>query len=199
MTWLLLDTSCPRAVVAVATGGRIVSCVYLDDHLKHGAHLAKAVQDVLAEASLSMKDLRGVAVGKGPGSFVGVRIAMSHGKGLCVALQIPLAGVCTLTSINPSGWAVIDARREELYVSHNGGEPMILTPEALASQIQEGEAVVGFGSERCTQNLRGPSAEGVLHALEQKLSMGEIVNEVFSLVPAYVRSPDAKPSVQTPT
>lgn len=51
------------------------------------------ITDVLRNAGLALSEIDAVAVGTGPGSFTGLRIAVSYAKGLAFALKLPLAGV----------------------------------------------------------------------------------------------------------
>ena len=124
MKWLLLDTACPRAMVAIVLNGKIAAEVYLEEAFKHGEKLSGAIESCLTKANIKINQLEGVAVGRGPGSFVGVRVAISHAKGICMALQIPLVGICTLSAMAASfdfdgfaqGFAYLDARRSEFYI-----------------------------------------------------------------------------------
>lgn len=85
--WLLLDTACPRAVVALTRENTVLAEIYLHEYKRHGELLSSAIESCLNQASLQVTDISAVAVGMGPGSFIGVRIAMAHAKGLCIALH----------------------------------------------------------------------------------------------------------------
>lgn len=210
MKWLLIDTSCPRAVVAVSVDDRVVASVYLSDTKKHSEMLAPAVQEVLSAAQLTMKELDGVAAGKGPGSFIGSRIAIAFAKGVCVALNKPLVGVGTLASFGfepglpqGRGVAAIDARRGEYYVQTFEHTPAGVTavdePHLhAASEIEvlatSHDFMIGTSLSHIQQSqviaVDGPSAEGMLNAF---LATSTSADEKETLIPQYVRDPDAKP------
>lgn len=216
MIWLLLDTACPRALVAIAVKGKIISQVYLEATLQHGERLAQAIANCLAESGLEFKDITGVAVGHGPGSFVGVRVAIAHAKGICLALNIPLVGICTLSAIacgiyleKPAqGLVFLDARRREFYAlsvsiaKKLGGvnlcgdaKPFILNTEKVL-ELGLSSKIAGFlseGTDIFTIETAGVSAEGMLAVLNKLLHDGLVKDEVYSLFPLYIRSPDAKP------
>ena len=61
--------------------------------------LMPAVDNLLSVSNIRPSDLSGIAVATGPGSFTGLRIGISLAKGLCHALQIPLAGVSSLEAL----------------------------------------------------------------------------------------------------
>jgi tRNA threonylcarbamoyl adenosine modification protein YeaZ len=217
MNWLLLDTACPRAVVAIAYNQKIVASIYLSETIRHGEKLAEAIQYCLKEAALDIRELNGIAVGQGPGSFVGVRVGIAHAKGICMALEIPLVGICTLSAIGAAsnlpfaeGMAFLDARRGEFYARHinrlkkNGqlqivslGEPIVLTALDM-KKLSLNEGMGGFYTLAHHVDYfeeSGVLAEGMLLLLQQRfknIAPKENINETFSLEPAYVREPDAK-------
>jgi tRNA threonylcarbamoyladenosine biosynthesis protein TsaB len=79
-------------------------------------------EDVLAEAAIRRRDLDVVAVGRGPGAFTGVRLAISAAQGIALALAIPVVPVSSLAALAMQApdegldiLAVIDARMGEVY------------------------------------------------------------------------------------
>jgi tRNA threonylcarbamoyladenosine biosynthesis protein TsaB len=91
----------------------------------HAEALAPMVEAVMAEAHLPFSALTRIAVTIGPGTFTGLRIALSFARGLGLALRIPVIGFSSLEAMalraaadNPKNLpilAIIDARREEAY------------------------------------------------------------------------------------
>jgi tRNA threonylcarbamoyladenosine biosynthesis protein TsaB len=59
------------------------------------------IADVLATAGLGLAELDRLAVGIGPGSFTGVRIAVSYAKALALARRLPLVGVSSYDVLTP--------------------------------------------------------------------------------------------------
>lgn len=98
-----LETSGPVASVAVSVDGRVLARRLLHEQRRHAARLLPAVDEVMAEARVRRGDLTGVVVGTGPGSFTGVRVAASAGKGMAHALRIPLYGVSSLLAAALAG------------------------------------------------------------------------------------------------
>ena len=86
--------------------------------------LLPRIDAALAEHGVAREDIACVAVGRGPGSFTGVRIAMATAKGIASALEVPLVGVSSLDAVAWNAWAagergplsvVADAVRKEVY------------------------------------------------------------------------------------
>jgi tRNA threonylcarbamoyladenosine biosynthesis protein TsaB len=131
MRILALDTSTRTASVAVLGGAREVEI----DHAvgSHSDDLIALCDRALSDAGLRLADLDAVAVGAGPGSFTGLRIAMATAKGLCFASGLPLwtasslaalalDAVDTLAAADPPEEAagalfvpLCDARRDEVF------------------------------------------------------------------------------------
>ena len=87
---LALDTSGPLGSVAVGTGARVLARGFLDRQGRHAAEMIPRITECLADARVTMRDLAGVVVGAGPGSFTGVRVAAATAKGIAHALGVPL-------------------------------------------------------------------------------------------------------------
>lgn len=112
-----LGADAPATVELLATG----------DHLcrrQSNVELVSTAQSALAEAGATMDDLDAVLVGRGPGSFTGVRIGIATGKGLACGRGILLLGISVLDAMAWSAWAagvrgtlavVGDAMRGEVY------------------------------------------------------------------------------------
>ena len=128
-----IDTSTDMLVCAaahVAGGGTPSECVEMlacGDHLcrRHAnEELVNTLDRILAEAGVSMDAVDAVLVGRGPGSFTGVRIGISTAKGLSRGANIPLHGVSTLDATAWTAWnagirgklgVAADAMRGEVY------------------------------------------------------------------------------------
>lgn len=220
MPWLLLDTAMPRAVVALVSGDEgsvghdaVLACVLLDETRRHAEALPAAVDEVLRHSGIAPKDLVGVGVGRGPGSFIGVRTAMSYGLGLGRAVGCPVVGLDGIVAlvgsvvdeerIDGEHLAVIDAKRGEGYVGRvrvEGGALRSLGP-ALACRpeaIVTGDAVVvvgavtgalaplaGWGAGVVVRELAGPTGAGLAVALRH-------ADRTHPPRPVYVRDADAK-------
>ena len=150
MRILAIDTSTRTASVAVLGGAREVEI----DHAlgSHSDDLVALLDRALRDAGLALAALDAVAVGAGPGSFTGLRIAMATAKGLCFAAGLPLwpvsslaalalDAVDTLAAADPPEDAagalfvpVLDARRDEVFTGiyrATGAGVIAVAPDAV--------------------------------------------------------------------
>lgn len=122
---LHLETSTKVCSVALSLNGELIALKETEeDGYSHGENLTLFIQDVLNQATISIKQLAAVSVASGPGSYTGLRIGVSTAKGLCYPLSIPLIAIDSLTSLTEIAknthstlnlCALIDARRMEVY------------------------------------------------------------------------------------
>ncbi|WP_241970356.1 tRNA (adenosine(37)-N6)-threonylcarbamoyltransferase complex dimerization subunit type 1 TsaB [Idiomarina seosinensis] len=140
---LAIDTSTENCSAALQLNGKLFTRV-LESPREHSQRLLPFVQQLLDEAEASLKQLDGLAVGCGPGSFTGVRIGVSVAQGLAFSQQLPVYPVCTLQALaqqrirrsNPAVvLACIDARMAEVYYAlyeNINGVATALTEPAVA-------------------------------------------------------------------
>jgi tRNA threonylcarbamoyladenosine biosynthesis protein TsaB len=120
--WLILETSGRIGKVGLARGGAVVSAVSLDDNRRHARDLTSTVQAVLKAETLAPRDLTGVMVGWGPGSYTGLRVGIMSAKALAFALGCELRAVETFAAIAQqtpaearSVWVIADALQGQVY------------------------------------------------------------------------------------
>lgn len=150
---LNIETATRNCSVALARDGQtLASRDYAGEGYSHAEKLHVFIDEVLREASVSSSDLDALAVGRGPGSYTGLRIGVSSVKGFCYALGIPLIAVDSLQILArqieiESGLIIpmIDARRMEVYSAvydknyneERGTEAEILTAESYADYKED--------------------------------------------------------------
>ncbi len=127
---LAFDTA--NEVVAIGVGRldaaarkvELVASAQVEAHRASNTQLLPRIDELLTSANVAREALACVCVGRGPGSFTGVRIAMATAKGIASALGVALVGVSSLDAVAWRAWAtgvrgplavVADAMRREVY------------------------------------------------------------------------------------
>ena len=99
MRILALETSSPRGSVALTEG---VTLIASEEHSEPSAHaelMLPLVSRALARAGWSRSSIDRIAVGVGPGSFVGLRVGIALAEGLSLGLGRPVVGVGSLSAM----------------------------------------------------------------------------------------------------
>lgn len=132
MIRLLLETATEVCSVAIAREQEVLAEHTSAEIHQHASHLTLFIQQVLAEADLSLSDVEEVVLSDGPGSYTSLRVGAATAKGLCVALPglrlrvVPtltaLAQACGKLSTGQPVLAVINSRRGEVYGQLFGGK-----------------------------------------------------------------------------
>ncbi|WP_241157222.1 tRNA (adenosine(37)-N6)-threonylcarbamoyltransferase complex transferase subunit TsaD [Adlercreutzia sp. ZJ242] len=148
------------ALDAAARSVALVAAVEVAARRASNTQLLPRIDALLRDAGVARGDVACVAVGRGPGSFTGVRIAMATAKGIASALEVGLVGVSTLDAVAWGAWGAgvrghllvaADAMRKEVYpvefdVSDAGvvrlGEDRVVKAELCAREYAVAPAAV---------------------------------------------------------
>lgn len=125
MKILAIETATEACSVALWIDGAVRERHEVAPRL-HAERVLNDTRALLDEAGLSLVDLDGIAMGRGPGSFTGVRIAASMVQGLALGADLPVAPVSTLAALAAGAMreegagrviASLDARMHEVYLA----------------------------------------------------------------------------------
>jgi tRNA threonylcarbamoyladenosine biosynthesis protein TsaB len=143
---LAIETATEACSAALSVDGRIIERSEIAPR-RHAELILPMIESLLAEAGIARERIDAVAVGRGPGAFTGVRLAIAVAQGLALALDIPVVPVSSLAALAQDApatdapiLAVIDARMGEVYAGtfRRGADGLV---EAI------GEETVGKADE----------------------------------------------------
>ncbi len=167
-TILCIETGTDVCSVGIARDGRIVSMLESDEGRDHARKVGVFVDELLCSTGIAPDEIEAVAVGKGPGSYTGLRIGVAFAKGLCYGLRKPLIAVGSLDAlaavaredyeagiVDVDSWEqarlcpMVDARRMEVYAQVFDSKGTALTD--VSAEVVSAESFARW---------RGESAEG---------------------------------------
>jgi tRNA threonylcarbamoyladenosine biosynthesis protein TsaB len=217
------DTATADTAVCACRGGKVrfeeLLGIGPDGGPRHSTALLAEVER--AATAVGGWDAVGcIAVGLGPGSFVGIRIGLATARGLAASTGLPVTGVCTLDALGRGMGevagaercllAVLDARRGEAFAAlyspagERLWEPFVAPPSELADRaagLPEPPLAAGSGAVRFRQELvsRGadvPDDADPIHrvAARHVCALAETGTNGGDghLDPIYLRPPDAQ-------
>ena len=164
---------------------------------RQSAELLPRLIDLLRRADRGLSSTTLVAVGTGPGSFTGLRVAMALAKGLAVGLGRPIVGVGSLPAwldgVEAARAAIARAGAHEAYVlARDGDAPIVLDEEAVGARLADtpvvapGELAVAFGLQRA---VAPRAAAAIAERALRQLADEPAGDDVRSLEPIYLRPP----------
>ncbi len=219
---LAVETTTRLCSVALGRDGQLLAQrEETSERLTHAERINVFAQEVLAEAGMVLAQVDGFAVGTGPGSYTGSRIGVSAAKGWAFALDRPIMGITTLSTLvqavkefdlpglGATLWPMIDARRMEVFTQEFDGQgtavgamlPVVLD---LAWAGQGVKVVFGDGADKAVELWRQvqkhithlpdviPSARYMLPLAEQRHKAEEF-DDLAYLVPAYGKAANVSP------
>jgi len=157
MKLLAFETATEACSVALWIDGSIIERFELAPR-RHAEVSLPWAEQLLDEAGIRRSQLDGIAVGRGPGAFTGVRLAMALAQGIAMALDKPVVAVSTLAALamqSPAArtLAAIDARMGEIYLGafeRHGDVQLATTVETVvrpdAVLVPDGNSWVGVGT-----------------------------------------------------
>jgi tRNA threonylcarbamoyladenosine biosynthesis protein TsaB len=159
MKLLAFETATEACSVALYVDGQVLERFEIAPR-RHAELSLPWAEALLAEAGVARSQLDAIALGRGPGAFTGVRLAIAIAQGIALALDRPLVPVSTLQVLAlraPAGadqvLSSIDARMGEVYVARQvrvdgqwqlRGEEIVCAPEAVV--LPEGTRWFGVGT-----------------------------------------------------
>ncbi|WP_367346759.1 tRNA (adenosine(37)-N6)-threonylcarbamoyltransferase complex dimerization subunit type 1 TsaB [Stenotrophomonas bentonitica] len=159
MKLLAFETATEACSVALYVDGQVRERFEVAPR-RHAELSLPWAEALLAEAGVARSQLDAIALGRGPGAFTGVRLAIAIAQGIALALDRPLLPVSTLQVLALRAPAEathvlssIDARMGEVYVARQvrvdgqwqrQGEEVVCAPEAVA--LPDGSRWYGVGT-----------------------------------------------------
>lgn len=194
---LCIDTAIDVCSVSLFNNADLLASRTSNEKNVHAQKVTLFIEQVVAEAALTMADINAIALSAGPGSYTGMRIGTSVAKGLCYALEIPLIAIDTLQIMTAGAldevnnddtllMPMIDARRNEVYTAVYNTEleeiktvsPLVIdnNEDLLAFTKEDTKSVIYFGNgaDKYKEIININNYKIINYFYKSSLSMGRL-------------------------
>ncbi len=222
MIILGIETATMTGSIALMEEDRLISEYTLNMKTTHSSRLMPALDVILKDSLLDKKDIDGIAISIGPGSFTGLRIGLATAKGLALGLNKPLIGIPTLDALahnvpyaSYQVCPILDAKKKEIYtclfryendILVRKSPYQVISPLNLIENIHEKTIFLGDGISAYGDILKERLGELAIFAPQsQRLPRASVIAElgmeklrsgetmdIFFSEPLYVRGADAE-------
>jgi len=198
MITILLDSSNTNLSVGIARDNLLLEYISYEAWQRQSEYMIPELDKLLSKYNVSRDEIKEVMVAKGPGSYTGVRIAITIAKTIATALDTKLYAVSSLrvqkACKNPS-ICLINARSGRSYIGVYEDDKVLLD-----DQIMKNEDVLNYIKEHPNYIVCGDvkylGLEGVIsNNIQEMLSLKNVLEPVnpLSLKPVYMKEEYAKP------
>ncbi|MFA5691982.1 MAG: tRNA (adenosine(37)-N6)-threonylcarbamoyltransferase complex dimerization subunit type 1 TsaB [Acholeplasmataceae bacterium] len=187
MKYLLIDTSTNIMIIMLHVDGKLKGIKQRKAKSDHQAYIIPLIDELLKEHNLNIKDIDTFIVGIGPGSYTGLRVSVMTAKMFSYTLKLNLMKVSSLLFLT-SGY------KEEVLAWHDARNNQGFSGFYLKGKLLDEEKV------RHLNDLNGLEKEKLIILNEDTIKldsnviikMSTLVEDVYNLVPNYLRKTKAE-------
>ena len=217
MNLLAIETSGPVLSVAIKKSGARLRHATVQGYMKHAENLLPVIERFLKKEKLKIRDIDAFLIGRGPGSFTGLRIGFATLKGLLATRPQPCYGALSLDLIaagmkpkkHTNLTVCLDARRGKLYTRsyryykegwNPRGPSRVLPIDKTVSGLPAGSWIAGDGVKKFDARRWGvtpekswrPKASTLIALFETKSRLLKRLLAPKEFLPVYLRSSEAE-------
>lgn len=189
MIRLYLDTSYKHLNIGLQKDGQWLEKISMEAFKKQSEVTMPMIEDLFKRHNIKPRELNEVILTKGPGSYTGIRIAMTIAKVLGAIANVTVYTLDTLRAMSPLSstptLSIIDARSQRAYIAMYQDNQIMIAPQVINIEdikLDKG-LVVGDGhlidQESMTIDL--------LENMKQLENSWEKVEDIHNLVPLYLK------------
>lgn len=196
MISLCMDSAYKQLVLGLYKDQELLAGISLEAFKKQSETIFVELNRLLKETNLDYRDIDRVIITKGPGSYTGIRIAMTIAKVLCSQMHKELYTISTMqlyAGIEKQANVILDARSQRAYVAHleDGqiqGNTQILTLDEVKEFIETNPGIVLGDVDLIGQDVQKVDFLKNFIELEPYY---EKVENIHALVPDYLKESDS--------
>ncbi len=196
MISLCMDSAYKQLVLGLYKDKELLAGISLEAFKKQSETIFVELNRLLKETNLDYKDIDRVIITKGPGSYTGIRIAMTIAKVLCSQMHKELYTISTMqlyAGIEKQANVILDARSQRAYVAHveDGqiqGNIQVLTLDEVKKFIETNPGILLGDADLMGQDVQKVNFLKNFIELEPYY---EKVENIHALVPDYLKESDS--------
>lgn len=195
MKTLVMDTSWKHLVIGLFEDGKLIAGVDEEAMKKQSEWLFVRLEQLLEKAGWKLADLDEVVITDGPGSYTGLRIAMTAAKIIGSQKKIPVRTLSLMqlyAGLDPNACVLLDARGKRVYAARTANgeiEWMGILPIEQAAEFADGQNRTLYGEGELIGRKAADS--DFLQAFESLLPLARPVEDIDTLVPCYLKESDS--------
>jgi tRNA threonylcarbamoyladenosine biosynthesis protein TsaB len=198
---LAFDTSAAHCAVALLLGDAVLASRVEEMSKGQAERLFPLLAEVLAEAGKNWQNIDAIGCGIGPGNFTGIRLSVSAARGLALSLDVPTIGVNALEAMllgaQAPALAMIDARRDQVYVLASGSTPEVVAAEQITpANFGHIKTCIGHNAENIAKTLGAVAAAPAFPIAQAiaRIAATRLTQTNPRPAPLYLKPADAAPS-----
>ena len=196
MISLCMDSAYKHLVIGIYKDQTLLAGIEVEAFKKQSETIFVEMNRLFQEAGLDYADVDRVIITDGPGSYTGIRIAMTVAKVLCTQMNKPLYCISTMqlyAGMNAASNVILDARSKRAYVAHieNGkimGDTEILEVDQLPVYLETHPGTLYGDGYLVDQEAQENTFLKNFIELEPQY---RLIENVHVLVPQYLKESDA--------
>lgn len=192
---LFMDTAWKNLILVLCQDGQVVASLVKEAFKKQSETMFVELQTLLDQVGWTLADIQEVVITDGPGSYTGLRLAMTTAKLLGTQADVCVKTISTLqlyAGVAPQANVILDARGGRAYVGHieagNTSWMGILPIEEVANFLNEHPGTLYGEGELIGQSAQ---ASDFVQNVVDLLPLASVVENVHALVPAYMKENDS--------
>ena len=190
---LILDTSNRLLCVGVADENKVLSKIQYEAWQRQSEFCLKEVEKVLNENNITAKDIKRIVVTIGPGSYTGVRIALTIAKTLAMVNDCSICAISSLQALcgnNGKKISLMDARSKRAYIGiYDNGlaieKNKVLTLDEINEIIKNNPDYEVVGDVQLL-GIENKQIDMIENMFELSKNIGDVDN-IYTLVPNYLK------------
>ncbi|MCB9072472.1 MAG: tRNA (adenosine(37)-N6)-threonylcarbamoyltransferase complex dimerization subunit type 1 TsaB [Bdellovibrionaceae bacterium] len=155
MLTLCLDTSTSKGTVCLGENGHVLKSVSWHKQSSHSEVIVSAIENLYCESQKKIEDTQLLICGNGPGSFTGIRVALSFIRTMAHAMHLPVITVedCWSIALNTNSThsiaVALDAQKNMFFFGRYAWEGDLLLTKTPAQLISEDQLVKEMSTPAC--------------------------------------------------